>query len=183
MFHKSKSTITGPYASITMPPQAGNIDYENELAFVVSRDAKDVSASQAHEYILGYTVANDVSSRKQQTDLSMSSFAKSFDDFCPIGPVIVSAEVVGDPQSLKIVTRRNGEVVQSSSTSDMIFGVYELLAFLSQGTTVPAGTLVVTGTPPGVIMFSSDPLNFLKAGEVVECEIEKIGCLRNTFVD
>ncbi|TKA79332.1 hypothetical protein B0A55_03454 [Friedmanniomyces simplex] len=156
----------------------------HELCFVVSRDAKNVSVDEAPAYILGYTVGNDVSSRTWQApDMcgGQFSYAKNFDAFCPIGPAIVSAAAVGDPRTLDIVTRRNGKAVQSSNTSDMIFSVNEILSFLSQGTTVPAGSLVMTGTPPGVAMFASKPPNFLKSGEVIECEIEKVGCLRNEF--
>ncbi|TKA52288.1 hypothetical protein B0A55_11417, partial [Friedmanniomyces simplex] len=134
------NTITGPYATIDMPPEshAGNIDYENELCFVVSRDAKNVSVDEAPAYILGYTAGNDVSSRTWQApDMcgGQFSYAKNFDAFCPIGPAIVSAAAVGDPQTLDIVTRRNRKAVQRSNTSDMIFSVYEILSFLSQGTT------------------------------------------------
>ena len=185
IFHKSKNSINGPFSPIAMPPKAGNVDYENELCVVLSKDAKDVTEADAHNYILAYTVGNDVSSREwQMPDKSGGQFcyAKNFDGFCPIGPKLVAPEVVGDPQNLKIETRRNGKVVQSGNTSDMIFGVYELISFLSQGTTIPAGTLLVTGTPPGVAMFASKPPDFLKKGEVVECEIEKIGSLRNEFV-
>lgn len=183
VFHKSKNAITGP-AKIELHPHAGNVDYENELCFVVSKDAKDVTEDKAPDYILAYTVGNDVSSREWQmpeTSGGQFCYAKNFDGFCPIGPKLVSPQVVGDPQNLKIETRRNGKVVQSSNTSDMIFGVYKLLSFLSQGTTVPAGTLVMTGTPPGVAMFASNPPDFLKKGEVVECYIEKLGSLRNEF--
>ena len=140
---------------------------------------------KAHEYILAYTVGNDVSSREWQApDNSGGQFcyAKNFDGFCPIGPKLVSPGTVGDPQNLKIETKRNGQVVQSSNTSDMIFGVYNLISFLSQGTTIPAGTLVMTGTPPGVAMFASKPPNFLKKGEIVESYIAKIGTLKNEFV-
>ncbi|KAK4954231.1 hypothetical protein LTR10_007661 [Elasticomyces elasticus] len=184
---ESKNSITGPYATIHMPPEshAGSIDYENELCFVISRDAKNVSAEDAPDYILGYAVGNDVSSRTWQApDMcgGQFSYAKNFDAFCPIGPAIVSSKTVGDPQNLKITTRRGEKVVQSSNTSDMIFGIYKILSFLSQGTTVPAGSLVMTGTPPGVAMFASSPPNFLKSGEVVECEIEKLGKLRNEFI-
>ncbi|KAK3664083.1 hypothetical protein LTR22_005047 [Elasticomyces elasticus] len=187
VFHKSKNSITGPRAPIPMPSEshAANIDYENELCFVVSKDAKNISAEDAQCYILGYTIGNDVSSRTWQApDMcgGQFSYAKNFDSFCPIGPAIVSSKTVGDPQNLKITTRRGEKVVQSSNTSDMIFGIYEILSFLSQGTTVPAGSLVMTGTPPGVAMFASSPPNFLKSGEVVECEIEKLGKLRNEFI-
>ena len=184
LFHKSKNSITGPFDPIPMSPKGGNVDYENELCFIISTDAKDVSEEDARKYVLAYTVGNDVSSRQWQmpdTSGGQFCFAKSFDGFCPIGPTLVAAEQVSDPQKLKIVTRRNGKVVQDGNTADMLFGVDKLISFLSQGTTIPAGTLVMTGTPPGVAMFASNPPNFLKPGEVVECEIESIGLLRNEF--
>lgn len=141
--------------------------------------------SDAPGYVLAYTVGNDVSSRKWQmpdTSGGQFCFAKSFDGFCPIGPKIVAASQMPDPHKLRILTRRNGKVVQDGNTSDMVFDVYTLISFLSQGTTLAAGTLVMTGTPPGVAMFASDPPDFLKPGEVVECEIEGLGMLKNEFV-
>ena len=168
-----------------MHPQAGNVDYENELCVVISKDAKDVTEEDAPNFIYGYTIGNDVSAREWQMPEKSGgqfSYAKNFDGFCPIGPKLVSPEVVGDPQNLKIETRRNGKVVQNSNTSDMVFGVYKLISFLSQGTTIPAGSLIMTGTPPGVAMFASTPPVFLEKGEAVECEIEKLGSLRNEFV-
>lgn len=168
-----------------MHPKVEQVDYENELSFVISRDAKDVAKEDAANYILAYTVGNDVSSRYWQAaerSGGQACFAKSFDGFCPIGPKLVSPEVVGDPQSLKMTTKRNDTVVQSSTTADMIFGVYELISFMSVGTTIPAGTLIMTGTPPGVAASRNNTLGFLKSGDVVECEIEKIGALKNEFV-
>ena len=185
LFHKPKTSTTGPLASIVIPAQAPNVDYENELCFIISRDAKNVSESEAPKYVLGFTVGNDVSSRKWQmpdTSGGQFCFAQSTDGFCPIGPKIVAASQIADPHDLRIVTRRNGKVVQDGNTSDMLFDVYKLISFLSQGTTLAAGTLVITGTPPGVAMFATDPPEFLKAGEEVECEIESLGTLKNEFV-
>ena len=134
--------------------------------------------------MLGYTVGNDISSRMWQVPAKgggQYSYAKSFDGFLPIGPRIVAASEVRNPQDLKIMTKRNGSTVQDSNTSDMIFGLAELIHFASQGTTLEAGTLIMTGTPPGVAVFMSDPPDFLKEGEIVECEIEGLGALRNEF--
>ena len=184
VFHKSKNSVTGPFSAIEMHDHATNVDYENELCFVVCQDVKDVSEEDAPQYILAYTIGNDVSSRAWQmpdTSGGQFSYAKSFDGFCPIGPRLVAASQIANPQSLNIVTRRSGKVVQNSNTSDMLFGVYKLLSFLSAATTVPAGALVMTGTPPGVAMFATKPPHFLQAGEVVECEIEEIGSLVNEF--
>jgi 2-keto-4-pentenoate hydratase/2-oxohepta-3-ene-1,7-dioic acid hydratase in catechol pathway len=133
--------------------------------------------SDAPEYVPGYIVGNDVSSRKwQMSDSSGGQFcvAKSFDGFCPIGPKIVAASQIPDPYKLRILTRRNGKVVQDGNTSDMVFDVNTLVSFLNQGTTLGAGTLVTTGGPPGVAMFASNPPDFLKPGEVVKCEIEGV---------
>lgn len=184
VFHKRSTSINGPFSAVSIHDYVHNVDYENELCFVVARDARDVSVADAPNYILAYTVGNDVSCRYWQAKErsgGMASYAKSFDGFCPLGPRLVRADLVGDPQKLDIVTRRDGTVVQNSNTADMIFPVYELLSFLSQASTLSAGTLVMTGTPPGVAAFMKPP-NFLKKGETVECEIEKIGCLKNTFV-
>ena len=156
------------------------------MCVIISKDAKDVKKEDAPNYIFAYTIGNDISARQwQMPDMCGGQFcyAKNFDGFNPIGPKLVSPEVVGDPHNLKIETRRNGKVVQSSKTSDLIFDTYELISFLSQGTTIPAGALIMTGTPPGVAMFASKPPDFLKNGEVVECEIEKLGSIRNEFVD
>ena len=183
LFHKSKNSINGPFSPVKIHPNVEKVDYENELCFVISKDAKDVSEEDAADFVLAYTVGNDVSSREWQAaerSGGQACFAKSFDGFCPFGPKLVSPNVVGDPQNLKMETKRNGKVVQSSNTSDMIFGVYKIISFMSQGTTIPAGALVMTGTPSGVA-FGGNPQEFLKKGEVVECEIEKIGALKNEF--
>lgn len=134
--------------------------------------------------MLGYTIGNDVSSRVWQLPARCGgqySYAKSFDGFVPIGPRIVAASEIRNPQNLKLTTKRNGKIVQNSNTSDMIFGVAKLIHFASQGTTLEAGTLIMTGTPPGVAVFMSNPPDFLKEGEIVECEIEGLGALRNEF--
>ncbi len=177
------NSVTGPRSDV--PLHGGDVDYENELGFIVARDARDVSEADALGYILGFTVGNDVSSRYWQrpdTSHGQACYAKSFDSFCPIGPRLVSPTALPNYQRLRITTRRDGKTVQDSNTSDMVFGVDELLSFLSKGTTLPAGTLVLTGTPPGVGAFEKPQPNFLKEGEVVECEIEGIGTISNRFV-
>ncbi len=162
------------------------LDYEGELTFVVSRDVKNLPATgdfPLADYVLGYTAGNDVSARNfQLAEASGGQFcyAKSFDEFAPIGPYIVSPALVPDPQKLKLWTRVNGEVRQETGTDDMYWTVKELLRHLSQGTTVKAGTVVMTGTPSGVGLFSN-PKNFLKDGDLVEIEIEGIATLRNTM--
>lgn len=156
------------------------VDFEGELAVILGAPAKDVPKANALSYVLGYCAANDVSARWWQKEGSGGQFCrgKGFDTFCPLGPRVVPAADVGDPGSLRLVTRVNGAVMQDTPTSDMIFDVATLIAELSRGTTLMAGTVFLTGTPSGVGMARTPPV-FLKAGDVVEIEIEKIGVLRN----
>ena len=160
------------------------LDYEGELTVVIGKDAKNVSESEALSYIFGYTAGNDVSARNfQLPDTSGGQFcyAKSFDKFAPTGPVILSADLVADPQNLRLVTRVNGEVRQETSTSDMIFSVAKIIAHLSRGTTLRRGTVIQTGTPSGVGLFM-EPKGFLKDGDVVEVEVEGVGAIRNCMI-
>lgn len=182
IFRKLPNSITGAYAAIEL--HGGDVDYENELAVIIAKDAKDVPASEADDYILGFTVANDISSRMWQrpaTAGGQACYAKSFDGFCPIGPSVVAPSALKNYQNLRITTRRDRRIVQNSNTNDMVFHVPELLSFLTRGTTLPAGTLVLTGTPPGVGTYENPP-NFIKPGETIECEIEGIGLIRNKFI-
>ncbi|KAF1812564.1 Fumarylacetoacetase-like protein [Eremomyces bilateralis CBS 781.70] len=185
LFYKPKLTVNGPFSDVVVPQHCKSLDYENELCVVMARDAKDVAESDAIDYILGYTVGNDVSSREwQQQERSggQFSFAKSCDGFLPFGPAIVSARLVPDPQNLALVTRVNGEVVQDGSTCNMIFSVAKIISFLSQGTTIPAGALIMTGTPAGVAAFKTSPPVWLRNGDVVECAISGIGFIKNKMV-
>ena len=164
---------------------AGEVDWENELSFILARDACNVLEEDALDYVLGFTVGNDVSSRywqRKDTSGGQACYAKSFDGFCPIGPCIVSTNALPNHQNLRIVTRRNGKIMQNACTDDMLFSVRELIAFLTRGTTLPAGTLILTGTPPGVGLYQKPPV-FIKAGDLLECEIEGIGILKNRFVE
>lgn len=156
------------------------VDFEGELAFVIGKPARDVPADRALSYVLGYACANDVSARWWQKQGSGGQFfrGKSFDTFCPIGPKLTPASDVPDPQSLRLVTRVNGAVMQDSTTGDMIFPVATLVSELSRGITLLPGTVVLTGTPPGVGM-ARNPAIFLKHGDVVEIEIERVGSIRN----
>jgi len=156
------------------------VDFEAELAVVIGEPARDVPAARARDVILGYTCGNDVSARWWQKQGSGGQFCrgKSFDTFCPLGPRVVPAAEVADPQGLAIRCRVSGEVMQEATTAQMIFPVAELIAELSRGTTLPAGTVILTGTPSGVGMARS-PQRFLREGDVVEVEIEGIGVLRN----
>lgn len=160
------------------------VDYEAELGVVIGRAARDVPEARALEHVLGYCCANDVSARWWQKKGAGGQFCrgKSFDTFCPLGPGLVPAGEIPDPQALSITCRLNGEVMQSGSTADMIFPVRTLIAELSRATTLAPGTLILTGTPSGV-GFGRTPPVFLKDGDTVEVEIPGIGVLRNPVVN
>ena len=186
MFMKNPAAISGPGDDIIVPgvcQDREQVDFECELGVVIGRSCRDVSLANALDYVLGYTAANDVSARWWQKHAGGGQFnrGKSFDTFCPIGPCIVTGDELGDPGRLRVQTRVNGATMQDSNTSDLIFPVAELIAFLSQGTTLLAGTLILTGTPGGV-GFARTPPVFLRDGDVVEVEVEKIGTLRNAVV-
>jgi 5-carboxymethyl-2-hydroxymuconate isomerase len=158
------------------------VDWEVELAAVVGRRMTRVSRADALSHLFGYTVANDVSARDLQFSDGQWVRGKSLDTFCPLGPVIVTADEVADPQALGLWTRVNGEVVQDSSTQEMVFGVAELLSFCSHNFTLEPGDVVLTGTPWGCGEFM-DPIRSLGAGDVVEVEVEGIGTVTNTVVE
>ena len=182
IFFKNRNAASGP-GTVEIPPASTHPDYEAELVFVVSKTAKDVKAADALEYVLGYTVGNDVSSRHWQKQAGAGQWikGKSFDTFCPLGPVLVTRAAIPDPQALRVTTRVNGAVQQDEATADMIFTVAECIAWLSDNMTLLPGTVVMTGTPSGVAAGRTPP-NFLKVGDVVKCEISQIGTIRNTVV-
>lgn len=186
LFIKAGNTLNHPGSPIAIPRLSKLIDYEGELAIVMGRDAKNVSRDKALDYVMGYTIANDVSARDWQRDkkLGGGQFArgKSFDGFCPIGPCIVTTDEVGDPNALQLTTRLNGQVMQSETTADMIFDVPTLIASLSSTMTVRAGSVILTGTPSGV-GFARTPPVWLKAGDRIEIQIEPIGILSNPVAD
>lgn len=158
------------------------LDFEGELTVVIGRDAKNVSESEALDYVLGYTAGNDISARNFQLKDAAGGqygYCKSFDAFAPIGPAIWSAKDVPDPQDLQLITRVNGEIRQSTSTKDMIWSVQQIIAHLSRGRTLKSGTVIMTGTPSGVGFFQK---KFLKDGDVVEVEIEGLGKICNKMV-
>jgi 2-keto-4-pentenoate hydratase/2-oxohepta-3-ene-1,7-dioic acid hydratase in catechol pathway len=182
VFAKFPSSVIGPEAAIVIDAGiAERVDWEVELGVVVGRRMRDVPAAGALEHVFGYTVANDVSARDVQFADGQWVRGKSFDTFCPVGPVIVTADEIPDPQALRLSTRVNGEVVQDSTTGEMLFGVAELLAFCSRSFTLEPGDLLLTGTPWGCGEFMT-PQRSLAAGDVVETEIERIGTLRNPVV-
>lgn len=178
-FAKYPTCLTGHDQPIIIPPGIDEVDWEAELAVVIGTPARDVRVADALRYVAGYTCANDVSARRVQREEGQWSRAKSFDTFGPLGPRLVPASEIPDPQDLRIRSRVNGLLMQDASTADMIFPVAELIARLSVGTTLEAGDVICTGTPAGVGAFRPQPI-FLTEGDVVEIEIDRIGVLRNT---
>jgi 2-keto-4-pentenoate hydratase/2-oxohepta-3-ene-1,7-dioic acid hydratase in catechol pathway len=167
LFLKPPSAVIGPGAEIVMPKSSEMVDYEGELGVVIGKRCKDIAADEAKKHILGYTCFNDVTARDLQQRDGQWTRAKSFDTFAPFGPWIACI----DPAYADIKTRVNGEIKQSSNTSDLIFGVPSLVEFISHVMTLEPGDIIATGTPPGV--------GRLEKGDVVEVEIEGIGVLKN----
>lgn len=185
LFMKAPTAVQNPGDPIVLPVHLAShqVDYECELAVVIGREAKNVPVERAMEHVLGFCCANDVSARDWQKEFGGSQWCrgKTFDTFLPLGPAIVTADAVGNPDALGIRTFLNGEVMQESSTADMIFSVAELVAFYSGSTTLRAGTVILTGTPSGVGMARNPPV-WLKPGDVVEIEIDGLGRLVNPVV-
>jgi 2-keto-4-pentenoate hydratase/2-oxohepta-3-ene-1,7-dioic acid hydratase in catechol pathway len=186
VFLKSPTTVQNPEGPIILPRhlRSDQVDYECELAVVIGYECKNVSRADAMNYVLGYTIANDVSARDWQKQWGGSQWCrgKGFDTFCPLGPALVTPAGLKNPNDLAITTRVNGKTLQESNTRDMIFHVAELIEFLSGSTTLEPGTVILTGTPEGVGMGRKPPV-YLKPGDVVEVEIEGIGILRNPVID
>ena len=179
-FSKRVTEAVAPNGFIeSHPGLVERLDYEAELAIIIGKTAKNVKAEDAGDYIFGYTVLNDVSARVLQTTHKQWYFGKSLDGFTPIGPCITTADEIAFPPALKISARVNGELRQDATTDLLITGIPAIIEELSSGMTLLPGTIIATGTPASVGM-GFDPPKFLKAGDVVECTIEKIGTLRNT---
>ncbi|MCG6156782.1 fumarylacetoacetate hydrolase family protein [Rubinisphaera margarita] len=183
-FGKYPNTITGPDEPVRLPAVAKKVDYEAELVVVIGKSASNVSADEALNYVAGYMVGNDVSARDWQKGRPGGQWllGKSPDTFAPIGPWIVTSEEVGDPHDLSISLKLNGEVMQDSSTKELIFNIGQIMAHLTQLMTLEPGDIIFTGTPSGVGM-ARNPQVFLKPGDVVEVTIEKLGTLRNPIID
>jgi 2,4-diketo-3-deoxy-L-fuconate hydrolase len=178
VFAKLTGCITGPGDPIVLPPDTKEVDYEAELAVVMGRRCRGISASDALDYVAGYTCLNDVSARDFQRGDGQWVRAKSQDTFGPMGPYLVTAEDIPNPQTLPIRCIVNGKIMQNSNTDKMIFGVRELVEFISRGITLEPGDVISTGTPHGV-GFARKPPVFLNAGDEVVVEIEGIGKLTN----
>lgn len=184
LFMKNPSAAAGHEDKIRIPKVCDDeVDYEAELVVVIGKTCLNATKANALDHVLGYTCANDVSARIWQADKGGSQWVrgKGFDTFAPMGPVMVTADEIPNPNALRIQGRYNGETVQDSNTSDMIFDVPTLIEFLSQDTTLLPGTVILTGTPEGV-GWARKPKLLLKPGVVFEVEIEKIGALRNEAV-
>jgi 2-keto-4-pentenoate hydratase/2-oxohepta-3-ene-1,7-dioic acid hydratase in catechol pathway len=177
LFGKFANTLCGDGDAIVLPDGIGHVDAEAELAVVIGEVARAVPVERALEVVAGYTCANDVSARDAQFGDGQWFRGKGFDTFCPVGPAIVPAADL-DPGGLRIEQRLNGETLQDSRTSNLIFGVPELVSYVSHAVTLEPGDLILTGTPEGVGVFR-EPKVTLRPGDVVEVEIEGIGVLRN----
>jgi acylpyruvate hydrolase len=181
IFSKFPTAIVGPGEAIRLPALSSQVDYECELAFVIGKRGKHIPEADAKDYIAGYMCLNDVSARDIQFSDKQWVRGKTFDTFAPTGPVLVTADEIADPHDLDISLTLNGNVMQKSNTSNLIFGVYYLVSYLSQVVTLEPGDIVTTGTPGGVGVFR-DPQVFLKPGDEVSVTIEGIGTLTNPVV-
>jgi 2-keto-4-pentenoate hydratase/2-oxohepta-3-ene-1,7-dioic acid hydratase in catechol pathway len=178
VFAKYANTLIGDGEAIVIPPATSQVDYEAELCFVIGRRAKEVSQDEAMDYVAGYTIFNDVSARDYQLRTSQWTLGKSFDTFGPVGPALVTKDEIPDPHALGIRLRVGDELLQDSSTSNMIFRVAEIVSHLSSAMTLEPGDIVATGTPAGV-GFTRKPPRYLHGGETVRVEIDGLGVLQN----
>ncbi|WP_432572575.1 fumarylacetoacetate hydrolase family protein [Kineococcus sp. SYSU DK005] len=185
VFLKSSSTVVGPHDTVLVPRGSTKTDYEVELGVVIGRRARYLaSAEEALEHVAGYVVSHDVSEREFQLERGGQwDKGKSCETFNPLGPWFVTADEVPDPGALGLRTRVNGELRQDGSTRDLVFGVGEVVRYLSHFTVLEPGDLVNTGTPAGVALGRPDPKPYLRAGDVVECEVDGLGSTRNELAD
>lgn len=181
LFAKFRNSLIGQGAPIVLPRASEEVDYEGELAVVIGRRCKEVAEDDALDYVAGYMAFNDVSARDLQLQTSQWMAGKAIDTFAPCGPALVTADEIEDVQALELRTRVNGETVQRTNTSMMIFSVQETIAFISKLMTLEPGDIIATGTPSGV-GFKRNPPLLLGEGDVVEVEIEGLGVLHNPVV-
>jgi 2-keto-4-pentenoate hydratase/2-oxohepta-3-ene-1,7-dioic acid hydratase in catechol pathway len=179
LFAKYANALAGPGAEIPLPSVSEQIDFEAELAVVIGKSCKDVKQADALDHVFGYTCANDITMRDAQKSDGQWTRAKSPDSFCPVGPWIVTADEIDNPQALDISMALNGKVMQDSNTKNMVFGVAELISYLSKTMTLLPGDLLLTGTPPGVGA-GRDPQVFIKNGDTLKVTIGCVGELNNT---
>ena len=179
VFTKAPTSINGPYDDIPYDPTVTQeLDWEVELAVIIGRKGKNIAVEEAMEYVFGYSVLNDVSARDLQRRHKQFFKGKSLDGTCPMGPWIVTADELTEPHNLRVTSRVNGIVKQDSNTAMMIFDVPSIIHHLSCGMTLLPGDIIATGTPSGV-GFARQPPEFLQIGDIVECEVEGIGIIRN----
>ena len=183
IFTKAPTTVSGPYDDIAVDGGVTTqVDWEVELAVIIGKAGRDIPRTAALEHVFGYTAINDLSARDLQSQHLQWFKGKSLDGFCPMGPVVVTADEFGDPQSKRLQLRVNGVTKQDGLTSNMIFPVDVIIEWLSKGLTLEAGDVIATGTPEGVGM-GRTPQEFLQSGDEIETEVEGIGVLRNRIVD
>ena len=183
LFNKFSNTLAGHKQDIELPRTSSEVDYEVELAIVIGKKAKYVEKENALDYVFGYSAVNDLSARDLQLRTPQWMLGKICDGFSPLGPYLVTADEVGDPNSLALRTRVNGELRQNSNTSDMIFYCNEIVSYISQHMTLSPGDVILTGTPEGVVLgYPKEKRVYLQPGDVVEIEIEKLGKLVNRMV-
>jgi 2-keto-4-pentenoate hydratase/2-oxohepta-3-ene-1,7-dioic acid hydratase in catechol pathway len=181
IFGKFENTLVGPGESIVIPPEATHVDSEAELAVEIGRRAHRILYDDALDHVRGYRVANDVSARNIQYSESQWTRAKGYDTFCPLSTELVPVSELGAGSGLRVLQRLNGEVLQDGNTSDLIFDVPFLVAYVSKVFTLEPGDLILTGTPPGV-GWAREPKVSMKDGDVVEVEVEGIGVVSNLVV-
>ena len=179
IFTKVTTSVNAPFGELVVDPEVSvQVDWEVELAVIIGKKARKIHRMNALEYVFGYTVLNDVTARDLQNRTPQFFVGKSIDGYCPMGPWIVTADEIGDPQKLDLTCKVNGVVKQHGNTSDMIYTVAYMIEDLSRMMTLEPGDILTTGTPAGV-GFARKPPEFLKPGDVLESEVEKIGALRN----
>ncbi|WEG11072.1 fumarylacetoacetate hydrolase family protein [Pullulanibacillus sp. KACC 23026] len=182
LFNKFNNTLTGHKKDIAIPKVTDKLDYEVELAVIIGKKAKYVSEDEALNYVFGYSTSNDLSARDLQLKTPQWLPGKSCDDFSPLGPYLVSADEVREPNNLSLKTIVNGEVRQESNTSDMIFSCAEIISYISDHMTLEPGDIILTGTPEGVVLgYPEEKQVYLKPGDVVTVEVENLGKLENKF--
>jgi len=179
-FTKAVTSVTGPYAPVQIPKVSAFVDYEAELVAVIGKGGKHIPAERAAEHIFGYAVGNDVTERFWQHRTAQWSLGKSFDTHAPFGPWITTADAVADVHDLGIRCLVNGQARQNSNTRHLVFNVFQQIEHLSQAMTLEPGDVIFTGTPGG-IGAAMNPRQFLKAGDVVRCEIDGLGHIENTL--